>query len=330
MFPFGRDIHGRKLYPLSPITSANNRGGKCKQMKFFLQKTLILGFYHAVAILPLPLMRLLARFLSWAAWWLPNESRRVTCINLARCYPDKTTAERKKMARESLYHTILTALEIPRVWQQPVEKTLNEIGVVEGQTLIDQARDKGKGVMVIAPHLGNWEYLGSYLACHYPLICLYKPQKEAWRNALIHRGRSKPGTRLAPTTRKGVMAVVKALKNGEVTGILPDQIPDKNSGIEYAPFFGQQTATMTLIPSLATRDNVIAVTGFAQRLPNGHFAIIFQPVPEALYSKDTHTSVAALNQAVEELIAQAPEQYQWEYKRFRRGPGYQKTAVYER
>lgn len=299
-------------------------------MTFFAQKKLTEGFFKLCALLPLPLLQGLAHLLAALAWHGRSVLRRVTETNLALCYPDKTPRERRQLARQSLYYTLLTSLEIPRIWYQPVDRTLAQVESIQGRELIDDARARGKGVIVIAPHLGNWEALGYFLARDYPITCLFKPQPSSWRNEIIHHGRSRAGTKLVPTNRKGVLAIARALKAGEVTGILPDQIPDKNSGVAYVPFFGRPTATMTLIPSLLQRGNAEAVAGFAKRLPDGRFRIIFQPVPQAIYHKDTNSAAAALNQTVEALIAQAPEQYQWEYKRFRRGSGYRKTAIYNR
>lgn len=293
-----------------------------------MQKRLTLAFFHLCALLPLPALHSLARLLAGLAWHGRTALRRITETNLALCYPDMPVHQRRQLARAAVTHTLLTALEIPRIWLQPVEKTLARIETVQGQALIDEARAAGKGVIVIAPHLGNWEALGYFLASHYPLTCLFKPQAEAWRNEIIFQGRSRCGTQLQPTSKKGVLGIVKALRAGGVTGILPDQIPDKGSGVEYVPFFGHPVATMTLIPSLLQRGNVVAVAGFAKRLANGHFSIVLQPVSQDLYAADTAVAATALNQAVEQLVALAPAQYQWEYKRFRRGPGGIKTGVY--
>ena len=120
-----------------------------------------------------------------------------------------------------------------------------------------------------------------------------------------------------PTNKKGVMAVVKHLRQAGVTGILPDQVPDDRNAWISADFYGQPAPTMSLVANLAKKPQIKAVGAFAQRLENGQFEIIFQAVDDALYSKDSHIAATAMNHAVEQLIACAPAQYQWEYKRFK-------------
>lgn len=293
-----------------------------------LQKNVTLGIYALVSRLPDGARRFLARLSATLAWHVHGTMRRVTETNLALCYPHMTRAEQQQLAKESLYHTIMTALEIPQIWTQPTSRSLQRISDVQGQALIDAARAEGNGVIIIAPHLGNWEYLGAYLASDYPMTTLYKPPRQAWLEEISLQGRSKAGGSIVPTNKKGVLAVLKTLKSGGITGILPDQIPEKGSGVAYVPLFGQTTATMTLIPSLLQRGNIVAVAGAALRQADGRFRIVLQAVPQALYSEDETIAAAALNQTVEQLVALAPAQYQWEYKRFRRGADGKKQKIY--
>ena len=113
------------------------------------------------------------------------------------------------------------------------------------------------------------------------------------------------------------MKVIKHLKSQGVTGILPDQVPDDRNAWVNAPFFNQMSPTMTLASSLSSKPNVTAVVAFAKRHKGGKFEVIIKPIDEAIYSQDKQVSTTALNQAVEGLIKLAPEQYQWEYKRFK-------------
>jgi KDO2-lipid IV(A) lauroyltransferase len=114
---------------------------------------------------------------------------------------------------------------------------------------------------------------------------------------------------------RGVAALAKALKRGETTGILPDQQPAPESGI-MVPFMGVPTLTMTLVTNLIKRSNSRALLVAALREPGG-WKLHFLPVSEQLYSEDQVTAVTALSDDVARVVALAPAQYQWEYKRFR-------------
>lgn len=298
-------------------------------MREYLEKTLTLSFFSLAARLPFGLRRFIAGVLSQLIWIFNTDIRRTTEVNLRLCYPTLNDKDHQQLAKNSIYHTLLLAFEIPVVWSQTAEKSLTQIVSVEGKALLDEAQKQGKGIIVIAPHLGNWEYLGLYLGQYYQATSLYSPPKKHWLEETTRKGREKTGANLQPANKKGVMAVLKALKNGGVTGILPDQLPGKDGGAAYVPFFGQITPTMTLIPSLLRRGNIIAVVGFAKRLDKDQFAISFRPAPEAIYDADENIATAAMNAAVEEVVQLAPEQYQWEYKRFRRGDNREKRRIYK-
>lgn len=298
-------------------------------MKESLEKALVLTLFKLIAVLPSALHSGLAFLVSRIIWLLNGSIRKTTEVNIALCFVGLSAKRQQRLAQQSIYHTVMVALELPKVWTQAAEKSLQQIIEVEGKELLDQAQQQGKGVIVIAPHLGNWEYLGLYLGQYYQSVSLYQPPKRAWLEDITRAGREKTGATLVPTNKKGVMALLKALRKGGVTGILPDQIPDRESGTAFVPFFGQIVPTMTLISSLVQRGNIVAVTGFAKRLGNGRFKIVFRAVPDALYQEDEYQSASGLNQAVEQLVALAPEQYQWEYKRFRRGDNNQRRRIYQ-
>ena len=112
--------------------------------------------------------------------------------------------------------------------------------------------------------------------------------------------------------------MMKALKRGELTGILPDQQPPLDSGA-FSPYFGIPALTMTLIHNLIQRTGCQAVICLAELVPGG-WKLIFRPVSEELYSTDQDTHLATLNREIESVAMLAPDQYQWEYKRYRTQP----------
>lgn len=285
---------------------------------------------YLLYLLPDVLLVLLARLFAAIAWYTHSDMRRITELNLQHCFADKTNKERQKLAKASLLETAKVAFEMPKVWLQSGEKSLKKVVKVSGEEHLKQLQSEGNGVLIIAPHLGNWEYLGHYLATHYSSMYMYKPSKSAVLNHIVISGRTKTGAQLAPTDKKGVLMVLKHLKQGGVTGILPDQAPDDPASRVSANFYSKPAPTMTLVSSLAKKPNIKAVAAFAKRLSCGNFEIIIKPAPNELYSDDIETSATALNAAVESIIAEAPAQYQWEYKRFKYDEHGNKHALYKK
>lgn len=262
------------------------------------------------------------------AWWLKTSSCRITRINLALCFPEMSLAERDALTRHSLIETAKTACELGIIWASPVPRVLDLIVKVSGEEVLNQAIAKETGLIVLAPHLGSWELTGLYLENRFRCTFLYKPPKLAAFNETLIRYRSRLGAQLAPTSAKGVAMLLKALGRGEVVGILPDQEPSVDSGI-FAPFFGVNALTMTLVAKLAQRTDAEVVCMFARRLPGGSgFELVVNNVFPGIKDADLSAAATALNATVEDCVRQAPCQYQWEYRRFKHQPEQSKNALY--
>lgn len=261
----------------------------------------------------------LARLVGPLVQGVSRREREVTRINLATVYPDRSAAQRRRLQRESLVHSSATMLELGFAWLGPAERVEASILEVHGRELLDEARADGRGVIVLAPHFGNWEVLNFWLSGHFPFTAMYEPPKLAALDPLIRQGRERQGARLVPTTSRGVAALLKALKRSEAVGILPDQVPSWGSGV-FAPFFGRPAYTATLLPKLVARTEARVVTGVAVRLPGRGYAIHFLSADARVYAPDEPTSAAGVNASVESAIALDPVQYQWEYKRYRKTP----------
>ncbi|UYG00881.1 lysophospholipid acyltransferase family protein [Halomonas sp. GD1P12] len=258
-----------------------------------------------------------ARLLGPAVYGLSKRERRVTHTNLAVVYPDMPIRTRKALARQSLRHSAATMLELGHAWLALPETVQAHILEVHGRDKLDSARADGRGVIVLAPHFGNWEVLNFWLSSHFPFTAMYEPPKIAELEPIIRHGRERMGASLVPTNPRGVAALLKALKRSEAIGILPDQEPSWGSGV-FAPFFGRSAYTATLLPKLVARTQARVVTGVALRVPGKGFAIHFLDADERVYSEEDVTSATGVNASVEASIALDPAQYQWEYKRYRK------------
>jgi len=278
------------------------------------------AFLQICAWLPLPLLHGLGTLWGFLLSVVPNRARQTTRINLDLCFPELDPAARSRLCRESLQQTACTALEMGKAWLLPMAKTLKYVKATEGDSEFSAALAAGEPVIVLAPHLGNWEVFGFYVSKNIPSTWLYQPPRQPAIDQLLLQTRSRSGIHLAPTNRQGVSMLLKALQRCELVGVLPDQVPTEDGGV-YAPFFGKPALTMSLISRLIKGRQVKVYCGCAERLTGGRgFRIHIRRVNDELYSDDLETSVAALNASVEALVRELPAQYQWEYKRFRRMP----------
>ena len=284
-----------------------------------LKDRAIISLLHVLAKLPLAFNRRLGVLIGVGLWFSGSRSRKITEKNLQLCLPRLSPGERALLARRSLQEFGKTMTEMGAVWLWPAARVLALIESVHGRELLDQHHAQQRGIIVLAPHIGNWEVLGLFLALEYPLTALYQPPKSEVLDALILRSRTRSGTQLVPTNRRGVLALLKALQRSELIGILPDQVPAREGGV-FAPYFGEPALTMTLVSNLLKKNDARAVCAYAQRLPNGRFNICFEPVDEAIYDEEISRSAEGLNRSIEQCVKKLPEQNQWEYKRFKKRP----------
>jgi len=281
-----------------------------------MRNTLVPHIFNCLARLPLPASRALGALIGQCLWLANGRSRRITLKNINACFPQLSTSEVQTFAQESLIETAKTAAEAGVIWRNSWEWLHSKIVEVEGEEILRTELAKGRGLVALAPHLGNWEVIAPYLASIAPLAAMYEPAPIPTIDKLILSGRSKCNITMAPTNRKGVCILLKTLQQGHIVGILPDQLPKKDAGSEFAPFFGHEVLTMTLVHSLISRTQSPVISLFAKRVPGG-FKVIVLPADDAIYSDDMVQSVTGLNKSVENCVHLAPAQYQWEYNRFR-------------
>jgi KDO2-lipid IV(A) lauroyltransferase len=198
------------------------------------------------------------------------------------------------------------------------EARLNSlISAVEGFDPLQQALDQRRGILVLAPHFGNWELFALHFG-RYRFVALYDRPKQAGLEKMLVASRQRTGAVLLPIGTGGVRTVLATLKAGNPVSILPDQVPGRGAGV-YAPFFGQPALTMRFAHRLIQATDPLVVLGACCREADG-FRIRFLPVGPGVYAEQVETSAAAMNEAIEELVRTDPSQYQWEYKRFKRPP----------
>jgi Kdo2-lipid IVA lauroyltransferase/acyltransferase len=284
-----------------------------------MKNRLIPLFINLLGRLPLSFGRALGALVGLLLWHSNSRPAKITRENLHLCWPELSDQQREQLGRHSLMETGKTAPEAAAVWSRPSHWLERRILSADGEELMHSYLAEGRGLLVLAPHLGNWEVVAPFVAGFAPLTALYQPPSLPALDALVLKGRSKDNIDMAPTNRRGVTQLLKALKRGEIVGILPDQVPEVGNGAEVAPFFGQPALTMTLVHSLIQRTGCAVLIVYAERVPGG-FKMVVLPVDDEIYSEQAPVSVAALNRSVEACVRRAPEQYQWEYKRFRRLP----------
>ena len=274
--------------------------------------------------LPWPVLHALGDAL--AAYWRARGSResRVARRSLELAFPDWPADRRAQLHRAALRSTGRQTFETLRFWTRPAVDSLSLLDVGPGVALFDAALASGRGLIVAAPHHGNWELLNRWLAMKTPLSILYAPPESPRVDAFLRRVREAQGEagRVEQVRAEGIgiRQLFKRLQAGGVVGILPDQQPKQGEGV-WAPFFGVPAQTMTLVGRLAERTGAQVLYAWCERQGGGpRFTLHVEPVPAAIAKADAVASATALNAGIEALVRRAPAQYQWTYKRWSQQP----------
>ena len=283
-----------------------------------MKNKLLLLTLRGFGLLPLAVGRAVGRTIGRLIYVLGIGPVRVARINLRLCYPEMSESQREVLCKGRMLEFGQAFVETPRVWSKSSTWLQNKIVGVEGMALFEAAVADPRGTLLVVPHQGNWEVVGLWVSKQTAMTSLYEPPKMPALDRWIKSSREQSGATLVPTDVRGVAALIKALKRGETSGILPDQVPTESGGI-MAPFMGIPARTMTLVTNLVQRAHCQVLLCAAIREPGG-WRLHFLPASEAVFSYQQEVAVAALNTDVERLVALAPEQYQWEYKRFRAQP----------
>jgi len=208
--------------------------------------------------------------------------------------------------------------ELPWLWFRPQKQVVARVVKVDNWSLVEAAWAAGKGILFLTPHLGCFEITAQYYASFKPMTVLYRKPKRAALAPLIEGGRG-ANLKLAPADLSGVRSLLKALKQGEAVGMLPDQVPGSGEGV-WVPFFGRPAYTMTLAPRLADTGATVLLA-YAERLPRGEgYHLKLFPLAEPL-AGTAEDKAGQINKALETLIRQCPTQYAWGYNRYKRPRG---------
>jgi Kdo2-lipid IVA lauroyltransferase/acyltransferase len=279
---------------------------------------MLITLFRFLSKLPLPLLHAAGSALGWLVYWLSPSYRRRLRDNLRR-------AGFEQHLHAAIAESGKNIAELPFIWCAPQERVLRTV-TIEHWDVVLSALDAKQGVIFLTPHLGCFEITAQALANQAEITVLYRPPRKEALKPLIEGARARHNLLLAPANLTGVRALLKALKNNRMIGLLPDQVPQQGEGL-WADFFGRPAYTMTLPAKLHQMTGAPIILTYAERLPGGRgFAVHFERFTQAL-DGTPEQQATAINGAMERLIAKCPAQYFWSYNRYKAPPGVTQPAA---
>ena len=270
--------------------------------------------FFLVGLLPLKLLHVLGQFAGWLLWRLPGSYRARAQENLANAVPEQAQG----LLKPALFHVAALFLEMPYWWTRPA-RTANRLAQQvhsHDWSDIDAQLAKGKGLILISPHVGNFELLGPLFTERHRATVMFRIPRIAWLRDWLLSLRNRGQLSLVPADSSGVRALAKALKRGETIGILPDQVPIEGEGV-WASFFGRAAYTTTLVQRLQHLTDAPVMVLCAYRDTGSSGFYLKNWLLDEQWPQDPAAHADRMNKALETAILACPAQYLWGYDRYR-------------
>ncbi|WP_274585693.1 lysophospholipid acyltransferase family protein [Neisseria leonii] len=283
-----------------------------QKMVFFL--------FGLAARLPLRVLHALGSLAGTAVFYTAPRSRTRVREHLAQARLPCDDAAVKAVLRE----TAKGGLELPVAFFRRPEAVSALFVEVHGWAHIERAVAAGQGLLLLTPHLGSYDLAGRYISERLPfaLTAMYKPPKIRVLDEIMQAGRVRGKGRTAPASVQGVKQVMKALRSGEATIVLPDHVPKpEEGGGVWVRFFGRPAYTMTLAAKLAQVQNVCPLFFCGERLSGGRgFVLHVAPLAGTL-TGDKIRDAQLMNDNIEAWVRRFPAQYLFSYNRYKQPAG---------
>ncbi len=278
---------------------------------------LVFALMWLVHWLPMWAIAAVGNLAGTVAFWLIPERRRVTRINLAKCFPQMPAAERERLARAHFRAFMRSFVEHALLWWASRERIMRLVRL-EGLEHLRAAA--GHPVILVAPHFVGLDAAYTRLGCEIEIAGLYAHQKNPVYDRLLLRGRTRFGLSQAIPRQDGVRAVIASIRSGRPFYYAPDLDFGRKDAV-FVPFFGVTAATITGVSRLAKLTRAKVLPCVARMLPGGGgYVVTLLPAWENFPTDDFTADTRRVNAFIEEQAQSMPEQYYWVHKRFKTRP----------
>lgn len=288
-----------------------------------LEFVLVWPALQALAWLPLPVARWLASALAGALRLATPRWRSVALKNLEAALPELDPVEREEIVRgvyENLARVVLSLARMPRLTPDNIGQWIEYDGFEHYQG----ALQKGRGVLFLTAHLGNWE-LSAFAHALFgnPMHVMVRPLDNPWLDRLVDRYRRLAGNQTVPKQDAG-RRVLRALRNNEAVGILIDQNTTDKDCV-FIDFFGRKASAGSAFVKLARHSGAAVIPGFALWCPEtGKYVLKFYPPLEWRDSgnpeQDLVDNTQLCHSMLEKVIREHPDQWLWVHRRWKTQP----------
>jgi KDO2-lipid IV(A) lauroyltransferase len=271
--------------------------------------------------LPYPVLVVIGNIVGILAFWLIAERRRVTRINLAKCFPEMNPGERERLARAHFRAFCRSFVDYALLWWAPRAR-IERLVRIEGLEHLraSMAKPGGAPIILLVAHFAGLEAGFARLACEVDMVAFSTRQKDARFDELLWRGRSRFGNQRLLSRQDGIRATLSAVRAGRPLYYLPDQDYGPRDTI-FVPFFGVPAATIPGLSRIARLTGARVLPCVTQMLPGDAGYVLRIDAPwDNFPTGDLAADTRRMNEYIERRVLEMPEQYLWMHKRFKTRP----------
>ena len=267
--------------------------------------------------LPNRILALIGNALGGLAFWLIPERRRVTRVNLEKCFPAMKHAEREALARAHFRAFCRSFVDRALLWWAPrarVERLVRIEGLEHLRAL------GGAPAILFVPHFAGLDAGLIRLVCEVRVAGMYSNPKDAAIGEWLRRGRGRLGELQQISRQEGVRAALPWIRKGWPFYYLPDQDHGRRGAL-FVPFFGVPAATMPGLSRITRITGAKVLPCVTRMLPGGAGYVLRIEAPwDNFPTEDLTADTRRMNEYIERRVLEMPEQYLWMHKRFKTRP----------
>lgn len=255
----------------------------------------------------------------WFRW--DSRHRGIVQNNLTMAFGDELTCDQKTViSRNTFIHLANVLLDLPSLLNLNKDN-LDKYITFTGLENLYGVLGKGKGVLVMASHFGNWELMSLAFSLRFrPFHVVVRPLDNAFLNRLIDHIRCRGGNRTIPKIGS-VRDILRLLRQDDAVALLIDQNADWYEAV-FVPFFREIACTNKALATLALRTGAAVLPVYNFRLPDGRYQMVFEPEVQLIRTGDSmladiEENTALFNRIIEGYIRKHPEQWFWLHQRWK-------------
>ncbi len=247
--------------------------------------------------------------------------RRIALHNLRLAFGGEIQGRKlNSIAEANFVHLTRVILEIPSLLKL-CKENVGEYAVFSGVEYLKNALSRGKGILFLSAHLGNWELMAMAASVQFDLSfqIVVRPVDFVPLDRVLEEIRTRTGNKLL-VKHHCAAEISQALREKQNVAILLDQNASWHNGV-YVPFFGRIVCTNRGLALLALRHEATVIPVFNIQQSDGRYRIMFEPAVSLIrtgnFQRDVMANTALFNTIIEKYVRMAPDNWLWVHRRWR-------------